>query len=88
MIPGSPAAGAGLQQGDVIVDIDGTAITTAEALQNTVQKDKAGQHISVTYYVGTAKKTVSVTLGSQAQQQAQSQNSTQSSPFGLGAFRK
>ena len=29
-------------QGDVIVDIDGTAITSAEQLQNAIQKDKAG----------------------------------------------
>ena len=35
MVSGSPAAKAGLVQGDVIVNIDGTAITSAEDLQNT-----------------------------------------------------
>ncbi|HWW53899.1 MAG TPA: trypsin-like peptidase domain-containing protein [Acidimicrobiales bacterium] len=77
VLPGSPASKAGLAQGDVIVDIDGKAINTAENLQSVVQADKPGQSISVTYYSGTSKKTTSVTLGTQAQalQQQQQQQS-------------
>ena len=69
VVPGSPADSAGLKEGDVIVSIDGGAITSAEALQSTVQKDKAGQRIQITYYSGTDKHTTSATLGSAAQEQ-------------------
>jgi S1-C subfamily serine protease len=75
VLPGSPASKAGLAQGDVIVDIDGKAINTAENLQSVVQADKPGQSISVTYYSGTSKKTTSVTLGTQAQALQQQQQS-------------
>jgi putative serine protease PepD len=67
VLTGSPADTAGLKQGDVIVNIDGKAINSAEALQSVVQQDKPGQHISVTYYSGSSKKTTSVTLGNQSQ---------------------
>jgi S1-C subfamily serine protease len=88
VISGSPGAKAGLTQGDVIVDIDGNAVSTAEDLQNVIQKDKAGQKIQITYYVGDNKRTLTVTLGTQAQaQQQESQAQGQStSPFGAGGF--
>jgi S1-C subfamily serine protease len=89
VISGSPADKAGLKQGDVIVNIDGTAIASSETLQSVIQKDKAGQSISITYYVGDEKHTVSVVLGTQAQeqQQANQQQSGGSSinPFGGGS---
>jgi putative serine protease PepD len=87
VISGSPADKAGLQQGDVIVDLNGTAISSAETLQNEIQKDKAGQMVPITYYVGDNKRTTTVTLGSQAeaqQQEAQSQPST--GALGSGGF--
>jgi putative serine protease PepD len=74
VIPKSPADKAGLAEGDVIVAVDGSPITTAEGLQSAIQRDKPGQQITVTYYMGDNKRTASVTLGSQAeaeQQQAQ-----------------
>jgi putative serine protease PepD len=87
VIAGSPASKAGLIQGDVIVDIGGTAITSAESLQTTIQKDKAGQSVPVTYYVGNSKRTTTVTLGSQAQaQQQRSQSLTNPNPLGGGGF--
>ncbi len=83
---GSPAAKAGLEQGDVIVDINGTAITSAEDLQKAVANGKPGQSVTITYYVGDSKRTTTATLGSQAQaQQQQSQGST-TNPFGAGGF--
>jgi S1-C subfamily serine protease len=88
VIASSPAQKAGLVQGDVIVAIDGTAVSSAASLQSTVQKDKAGQKIQVTYYVGDNKRTTTVTLGTQAEaQQQEGQSQTQStSPFGAGGF--
>jgi len=69
VVPGSPADKAGLVQGDVIVNIDGKAITSAEDLQKVVQAGKPGQTISITYYVGNSKRTTSATLGNQTQAQ-------------------
>ncbi len=65
VVPGSPAAKAGLVQGDVIVNIDGTAITSSEDLQKLIQKSKPGQTVTITYYVGNSKRTTTATLGNQ-----------------------
>jgi serine protease Do len=88
VIAGSPAGKAGLVQGDIIVDIDGAAVSSAAGLQSVIQKDKAGQKIQVDYYVGNVKRTLSITLGSQAEeQQQQTQSQSQSNaPFGAGGF--
>jgi S1-C subfamily serine protease len=87
VISGSPAAKAGLVQGDVIVAIDGTAVTSAAALETLIQKDKAGKQVQITYYVGNSKRTTTVTLGTQAQaQQQESQVQGQTNPFGAGGF--
>jgi S1-C subfamily serine protease len=88
VLSGSPASKAGLVQGDVVVDIDGNAVASAQDLQNIIQKDKAGQKVQVTYYVGNSKRTTTVTLGTQAEaQQQESQSQSQSTdPFGAGGF--
>ena len=90
VVAGSPAAKAGLVQGDVIVNIDGTAIASSEDLQKLVQKDKPGQTITITYYVGDSKRTTTATLGNQAQAQRQQSSSGSGSggtnPFGGGGF--
>ena len=52
---GSPAAKAGLVQGDVIVAVNGTAVTSADALQKTIQDSKPGQTVTITYYVGDSQ---------------------------------
>ncbi|HEX3333898.1 MAG TPA: trypsin-like peptidase domain-containing protein [Acidimicrobiales bacterium] len=92
VVSGSPASKAGLRQGDVIVNINGTAITSADDLQKVVQKSKAGQTVTITYYVGNSKRTTTATLGNQAQaQQGQSGSGSSGSggstnPFGGGGF--
>jgi putative serine protease PepD len=88
VVSGSPAAKAGLVQGDVIVSINGTAINTSEDLQKIVQNTKAGQSVSITYYVGNSKRTTSATLGTQAQSQQQQQQPSggTTNPFGGGGF--
>ena len=88
VVPSSPAAKAGLVQGDVIVNIDGTAINSAEDLQKLIQKSKPGQTVTITYYVGNSKRTTTATLGNQQQAQQQQQSSTGSTttPFGGGGF--
>jgi putative serine protease PepD len=91
VVSGSPAAKAGLVQGDVIVNINGSAITSSEDLQKVVQNGKPGQSISITYYVGNSKRTATATLGNQSQAQQQQPtggtgNSGGTNPFGGGGF--
>jgi S1-C subfamily serine protease len=94
VVSGSPADKAGLVQGDVVININGSAIATSDDLQKVVQKAKPGQSVSITYYVGDSKRTTTATLGSQAEaQQQQSTGGTSggtgsgsTSPFGGGGF--
>jgi S1-C subfamily serine protease len=64
---GSPAAGAGLKQGDVITAIDGTTVTTPTALRSAIQSHKPGDSVTVHYTRNGTTATVKVTLGSQSQ---------------------
>ena len=88
VVPGSPAAKAGLVQGDVIVNINGTNITSSDDLQKVIQNSKVGQTVTITYYVGDSKRNTTATLGSQAQaqQQQQSPSGGTTNPFGGGGF--
>ncbi len=47
--PDSPAAQAGLQEGDVITAIDGTAVTTASEVVAAVQGTSSGTEVVITY---------------------------------------
>ena len=90
VVSGSPAAKAGLVQGDVIVNIAGKPITSAEDLQKVIQDSKPGETVTITYYVGDSKRTTNATLGNQQQAQQQQSSSgssgNTSNPFGGGGF--
>ena len=47
VVPNSPAASAGIRRGDVILPVDGKAITSAEQLQNVVEDSRLGQVLQV-----------------------------------------
>ncbi|MDR7349437.1 S1C family serine protease [Glycomyces algeriensis] len=47
--PDSPAAAAGLQEGDVITAIDGTPVTTATEVVAAVQGTSSGTEVAITY---------------------------------------
>jgi S1-C subfamily serine protease len=64
VVAGSPASVAGLQEGDVIVGFDGSAITSANNLVNAVDKAQPGQGVQLTLWRGQEKMTVMVTLSS------------------------
>jgi len=63
---GSPAADAGLKEGDVITKVDDTSIDGADALVAAVRGEAAGTKVTVTYVRDGATHTAEVTLGSQS----------------------
>jgi S1-C subfamily serine protease len=71
---GSPAQQGGLEQGDVIVGLDSTPITSADSLSSALGKTKPGQSVQITYYVGDEKHTTKVTLESANEEQQQQQS--------------
>ncbi|WP_022903047.1 S1C family serine protease [Curtobacterium sp. B8] len=62
-VEGSGAAKAGLESGDVITALDGTAVSTSDALTKAIQSHSVGDTVTVTYTdaAGTSH-TVTVTL--------------------------
>ncbi len=64
VVAGSPADKAGLKANDVITAVDGTDITTNGQLVRIIQAKAPGTQVKITFYRGTSKSTVTVTLGS------------------------
>jgi serine protease Do len=60
--PGSPAEKAGLERSDVIVAIDGEAVTTSGNLQNRVAQFRPGDRITVTVYRDRTSREVEIRL--------------------------
>jgi putative serine protease PepD len=60
---GSPAADAGLQQGDIITKFGGTSIDSADALVAAVRGESAGTKVTITYVRDGDSHTAEVTLG-------------------------
>lgn len=65
--PSSPAARAGLENGDVITAIDKGAVRNASQLVRRVRAHKSGDRVTVSYTRSGASKTVEVTLGTRPQ---------------------
>jgi YidC/Oxa1 family membrane protein insertase len=61
--PGTPAAEAGLQQGDIITALDGIVIANAEALGKALKNTSPDQKIKLAISRGGQPQTVSATLG-------------------------
>ena len=60
--PDSPADNAGLREGDIIVSIDGTEISTAQKLIKVIHSRQIGQEIEITYWRGEDKYTTTAIL--------------------------
>ncbi|WP_392533713.1 HhoA/HhoB/HtrA family serine endopeptidase [Nostoc sp. C117] len=60
VVPNSPAASAGIRRGDVIVQVDGQPITSAEQLQNFVEESRLGQILKVKVQRGNQTQLLSV----------------------------
>src|SRR5438105_4418058 len=62
LVSGGPAAKAGLRAGDVIVALDGKALTSFDDLIAGLSTHQPGQKVQVTYVRSGARHTVTVTL--------------------------
>jgi putative serine protease PepD len=65
VVPGGPAAQAGLRQGDVITKINGEAATSPVQLQELTLTKKPGDTVQLEYWRNGQTTTVTVTLGTQ-----------------------
>ncbi len=63
VVSGSPAAQAGLKQGDVVTQVDGHDITSDSTLGKYLQSKKPGDVITLTVQRGSQSLQVKVTLG-------------------------
>ena len=61
--PGTPAAAAGLQAGDIIVKIDDKAIATADDLVLAIRAHRIGETITVEYIRSGQRRTTKAVLG-------------------------
>ena len=64
--PGTAAADAGLEAGDVITKVDDTTVRTAASLTEAIQDRKPGDQVRITYVRDGDTRTANVTLGSKA----------------------
>lgn len=60
VVSNSPAAAAGLQQGDVIVNINSVDVISASQAAQTIWASPIGQRVPVTYWRGNDKRTTEV----------------------------
>jgi len=63
VVPGSPAATAGLQPRDIITAIDGQQLQGESALAEAINRHKPGDTISLSVLRGRQQVTVQVRLG-------------------------
>lgn len=66
VVPGSPAAQAGLQEGDILTAVDGSAVTRASDLAEKVRSHQSGDQVTITYSRGGNSAQAQVTLGNRS----------------------
>jgi C-terminal processing protease CtpA/Prc len=62
VVPGSPAAAAGIEEGDVLVTLNGAKLSDMEAAKKAGGEWKVGQTVSYTVTHGGVAKELSITL--------------------------
>jgi S1-C subfamily serine protease len=75
IMPGSPAAKAGLQPGDIITAVNGTQVGSVNQFVATIANYAPGDTVTLTVNRGGQTKTVRLTLGSQPANASTSQSS-------------
>lgn len=61
--PGSPAAQAGLQRGDILLSVDGQSVNTLADLRAVLGRHRPGETVTVTVRRGESTRAFSITLG-------------------------
>jgi Do/DeqQ family serine protease len=64
VVPGSPAAAAGIRQGDIILSLDGKAVTQVSQLQRLVAETPIGKRVAVTVFRERREFKLTLVLGS------------------------
>src|SRR4051794_6267778 len=65
VVPGGPAAAAGLHDGDLVVAVDGLPVTNADELIVEIRKRLPGQHVTLAFTRDGDRQHLVVTLGSE-----------------------
>jgi putative serine protease PepD len=65
VVPGSPAASAGLRTGDIITSIDGRAAVSTDQIVALLLSKRAGHRVEIGYERNGSPATTTVTLGAQ-----------------------
>jgi S1-C subfamily serine protease len=63
--PKSPALAAGIEEGDVIVEVDGRAVKDAQTAKRAIGTHRPGDKLQLTVVRGTERLTITATLGQQ-----------------------
>lgn len=63
VLPGSPAAEAGLRRGNILLSVDGEAVNMVPELMAALAEKEAGAEVELTYLHGDDENTVTITLG-------------------------
>jgi len=66
VVPGGPADRAGLEEGDVVLAVDGVQTTSMSSLVVALRSHRPGDVVSVTYVRGDAQRVAEVTLSDRA----------------------
>jgi S1-C subfamily serine protease len=56
VMPGSPAANAGVLAGDILTEVDGQPATSPEVVSDQIKKHRAGQKISFSWTDGSSRR--------------------------------
>jgi serine protease Do len=84
IMPGSPAAKAGIRQGDVITGFNGTTVKDSHDLPAVVAKTPVGEEVTMTLRRDGNTHKVPVTVGKLPSEKASSEESSQAAPSQWG----
>ncbi|HWM09441.1 MAG TPA: trypsin-like peptidase domain-containing protein [Solirubrobacteraceae bacterium] len=65
---GGPAAKAGIQAGDVVVEVDSATVSTPDDVAQAIDDNKPGDRVEVKVQRGGSEQTIDVTLGQRPEQ--------------------
>jgi len=83
VVPDGPAAKAGLKQGDIIIEYDGTAVKESADLPRLVARTSVGKEVPVKVRRGDDEKTVTVTVGELEEGERDETRGTSTEQLGL-----